>query len=142
MVRTLRYSDYDRYQGSRNMVPISLLVPAYNEELTIVDNVRNLLSLTYPEYEVIVVNDGSKDRTLAELMTAFRLIPIHQPYRESIRTKKVRTVYRSALYPNLIVMDKENGGKADALNAGINASSYPIFVSIDADSILEKKSLL
>lgn len=141
-VRTLRYSDYDRYQGSRNMVPISLLVPAYNEELTIVDNVRNLLSLTYPEYEVIVVNDGSKDRTLAELMTAFRLIPIHQPYRESIRTKKVRTVYRSALYPNLIVMDKENGGKADALNAGINASSYPIFVSIDADSILEKKSLL
>ena len=91
--------------------------------------------------EVIVINDGSKDNTLELLKNAFHLIQINQPYKRSIPTQEVRAVYRSADYPNLVVLDKENGGKADALNAGINISMYPVFVSIDADSILERSSL-
>ena len=76
------------------------------------------------------------------LQQNFHLIPVSQPFKKSLQTKQVRAVYRSALYPRLLVLDKENGGKADALNAGINASLYPIFVSIDADSILENSSLI
>lgn len=140
--KSLKYTDYMRFVDSENMIPISVLVPAYNEAATIVDNVRNLLSLDFPEYEVIVINDGSKDDTLQLLIDAFKLIPIHQPFRRVIDTKPVKAVYRSANFPGLVVLDKENGGKADALNAGINASMYPIFVSIDADSILEKSSLI
>lgn len=139
--RSLKYSDYSRYTFSDNMVPISVLVPAYNESATIVDNTRNLLSLDFGNYEVIVINDGSKDNTLGLLKEAFRLIKIDQPYKRSIPTQEIRALYRSAEYPNLVVVDKENGGKADALNAGINVSMYPVFVSIDADSILERSSL-
>ena len=139
--RSLKYSDYSRYTFSDNMVPISVLVPAYNESATIVDNTRNLLSLDFGNYEVIVVNDGSKDNTLDLLKDAFRLIQIDQPYKRSIPTQQIRALYRSAEYPNLVVVDKENGGKADALNAGIDVSMYPVFVSIDADSILERSSL-
>ncbi len=139
--RSLKYSDYSRYTFSDNMVPISVLVPAYNESATIVDNTRNLLSLDFGNYEVIVINDGSKDNTLDLLKEAFRLIKIDQPYKRSIPTQEIRALYRSAEYPNLVVVDKENGGKADALNAGINVSMYPVFVSIDADSILERLSL-
>jgi cellulose synthase/poly-beta-1,6-N-acetylglucosamine synthase-like glycosyltransferase len=140
--RSLRYTDYERFVDSSNMVPISVLVPAYNEAATIADNTRNLLSLDYPEYEVIVINDGSSDDTMDILQQNFHLIPVSQPFKKSLQTKLVRGVYRSALYPRLLVLDKENGGKADALNAGINASLYPIFVSIDADSILENSSLI
>ena len=140
--KSLKYTDYKRFQESHNMVPISVLVPAYNEATTIADNTRNLLSLDFPQYEVIVINDGSQDDTMKVLKESFHLIPIHQPFKRSIQTKDVKAVYRSADYPNLVVLDKENGGKADALNAGINASMYPVFVSIDADSILENSSLI
>ena len=140
--KSLKYTDYKRFQESENMVPISVLVPAYNEAATIADNTRNLLTLDFPQYEVIVINDGSKDETMEILKESFKLIPTHAPFKKSISTKEVKQVYRSALYPNLVVLDKENGGKADALNAGINASMYPVFVSIDADSILEKSSLI
>lgn len=140
--KSLKYTDYQRFIDSDNMVPISVLVPAYNEEATIADNTRNLLSLEFPEYEVIVINDGSSDSTMDILKKEFQLILIHQPYKRSLETKTVKAIYRSALYPNLVVLDKENGGKADALNAGINVSFYPVFVSIDADSILEKSSLI
>ncbi len=140
--KSLRYTDYKRFQESDNMVPISVLVPAYNESATIADNTRNLLSLDYPQHEVIVINDGSKDNTMDILLEEFKLVPIHIPVKRSIATKQVKMAYRSATYPNLVVLDKENGGKADALNAGINASMYPVFVSIDADSILENTSLL
>ena len=140
--KSLRYTDYKRFQESDNMVPISVLVPAYNESATIADNTRNLLSLDYPQHEVIVINDGSKDNTMDILLEEFKLVPIHIPVKRSIATKQVKMAYRSATYPNLVVLDKENGGKADALNAGINASMYPVFVSIDTDSILENTSLL
>lgn len=140
--KSLKYTDYTRFCNSDNMVPISVLVPAYNEAATIADNTRNLLSLDFPQYEVIVINDGSKDETMDILRDEFRLISINMPFKRSIKTKDINAIYRSALYPNLVVVDKENGGKADALNAGINVSMYPVFVSIDADSILEKSSLM
>ncbi len=134
--------DYSRFTESENIVPISVLVPAYNEETTICDTVKNLLSLTYPTYEVIVINDGSTDTTLKKLIDDFGLSVINEPFKISIKTEKVKTIYRSIKCPNLIVVDKDNGGKADALNAGINLSQYPVFVSVDADSVLEDTSLL
>ena len=95
----------------------------------------------YSEYEVVVVNDGSKDDTLQILIDAFQLVPIPEAYPQKIPVQELRGFYQSREYPNLRVIDKENGGKADALNAGINASRYPIFCSIDADSILQRDSL-
>jgi cellulose synthase/poly-beta-1,6-N-acetylglucosamine synthase-like glycosyltransferase len=121
--------------------PVSILVPAYNEEATIAASIRSMLQLTYSEFEVIVVNDGSKDATLDVLVREFNLLPFPEAYRRRIATKEVRQVYRSTRFPNLRVIDKVNGGKADSLNAGINASRYPLFCGVDADSILQRDSL-
>jgi len=141
-IRKMRFSDYRKYTASENMIPISVLVPAYNEEETIVDNIKSLLSLNYPSFEIVVINDGSKDNTLKKVIDAFGLSEVNQPIRYLIKTNKVKGVYRNTDIPNLVVVDKENGGKADALNAGINLSRYPVFTSIDADSILESDSLV
>jgi len=124
------------------MIPISILVPAYNEQETIVENIKSLISLKYPKFEVIVINDGSKDETLNRVIQEFDLKEVNQPVRYRINTNKIRGIYKNLDIPNLIVVDKENGGKADALNAGINISNYPIVTSIDADSILESDSLV
>jgi cellulose synthase/poly-beta-1,6-N-acetylglucosamine synthase-like glycosyltransferase len=121
--------------------PVSILVPAYNEEATIATSVRSMLQLDYPEFEVIVVNDGSRDGTMEALRAAFALVPFPEAYRRRLEVKPVRGIYRSTRFPNLRVIDKENGGKADALNAGINASRFPLFCGVDADSILERASL-
>lgn len=141
-IKKMLYSDYEKYVNSENMIPISLLVPAYNEEETIVENIRSMLSLNYPLYEIVVINDGSKDNTLHKIIEAFSLSYINQPIRYHIKTEKVRAVYKSSAIPNLILIDKENGGKSDALNIGINISKYPIVACIDADSILEGDSLV
>lgn len=122
--------------------PISILVPAYNEEATIATTIRSMLQINYPDFEVIVINDGSKDRTLDVAIEEFGLQPFVEVHRHRIPTKPLRGVYRSARYPNLRFLDKENGGKADALNAGINASVNPLFCGIDADSVLQQDSLL
>ena len=121
--------------------PISILVPAYNEEATIAASVRSMLQLAYAEFEVIVVNDGSKDGTLNVLKKEFDLLPFPEAYRVQIETRPINAVYRSTRHPNLRVIDKVNGGKADSLNAGINASRYPLFCGVDADSILQRDSL-
>ena len=121
--------------------PISLLVPAYNEEATIAASVRSMLQLQYSELEIIVINDGSKDGTLEVLKQEFSLLPFPEAYRIQIETKPINAIYRSRRYPNLRVIDKVNGGKADSLNAGINASRYPLFCGVDADSILQRDSL-
>jgi cellulose synthase/poly-beta-1,6-N-acetylglucosamine synthase-like glycosyltransferase len=110
--------------------------------MTIVASIRSLLALRYPEFEVIVVNDGSTDGTLARLTAEFNLTEVGKPVRLQLEHKHIRKTLVSLDYPNLLVMDKENGGKADALNAGINASEYPLFCSLDADSLLEKEALL
>lgn len=122
--------------------PLSIIVPAYNEEETIVSTVRSLLLLKYPEYEVIVVNDGSTDNTLTSMVREFRLIRAEKPIGLALAHEPIEEIYVSPEYPNLTVVCKKNGGKADALNAGINVSRYPIFCSIDADSLLENDALL
>jgi len=128
-----------RYSGFEP--PVSIVVPAYNEQATIGASVRSMLQLDYPELEVIVVNDGSRDGTLQALLEEFALEPYPEAYCRTLETRPVRAIYRSTKYPNLRVIDKENGGKADALNAGINAARYPLFCGVDADSILERGSL-
>lgn len=122
--------------------PISVVVPAYNEEATIIDNITSLLNLNYPEFEIIVVNDGSKDNTLSKIIDYFKLRKIDVEINMQVPCKEIRGVYSSFIIPNLVVVDKENGGKADALNSGINLSRYPLFCGIDADCIIEKNALL
>lgn len=141
-LKKMKASDYKRYVNSKNMVPISILVPAYNEENTIVDNIKSLLALNYYEYEIIIVNDGSTDSTRDKIIREFDLVQISQPVKKSLETKEILGLYRNPKYERLILVDKVNGGKADALNAGINLSTYPIFASIDADSILENDALI
>ncbi|MBN2837199.1 MAG: glycosyltransferase [Fusobacteriaceae bacterium] len=138
-----KLNNYLKIYQSKLTPPISLIVPAYNEETTIVKNIYSFLSqFDYPEYEVIVVNDGSKDNTLNKILSEFKCEIYEFPYRKVIDTKKIKYLYRSKKFENLIIIDKENGGKADALNAGINVSRYPYFGSIDADTLLEKDSYL
>ncbi|PYS74832.1 MAG: glycosyl transferase [Acidobacteria bacterium] len=122
-------------------LPISIVVPAYNEAAVIVGSIRSLLQLSYPEYEVVIANDGSKDETVEVLRREFGLVLFPEAYRIRIQTARVRGVYLSTVYPNLRVVDKENGGRADALNAAINAARYPLICVIDADSILQRDSL-
>ena len=120
---------------------ISILVPAYNEESTITASILSMFQLTYSDFEVVVINDGSRDKTLEVLKKEFALFPFPQAQREGLVTKQVMEIYRSARFPNLRVIDKENGGKADSLNAGINAAMHPLFCCVDADSILARDSL-
>lgn len=122
-------------------LPVTVLVPAYNEAVSIVGSVRSLLQLRYSEFEVLVINDGSTDDTLVQLIEAFALQEFSEAYRSRLDTRPVRAIYRSALHGNLRVIDKENGGKADALNAGINGARYPLFCSVDADSMIQPDSL-
>ncbi len=122
--------------------PISVIAPAYNEERSITQSVRALLALEYPEHEVIVVNDGSKDATIERLKQDFELIAIDRPQVAVLQVTKIRGVYRSRTHPNLIVIDKENGRKADAVNAGIGFAQTPLVCVIDADSIIETDGLL
>jgi cellulose synthase/poly-beta-1,6-N-acetylglucosamine synthase-like glycosyltransferase len=120
---------------------ISVIAPAHNEEATIRESLRSLLLLHYPQFEVIVVNDGSKDGTLAAMIDGFDLVRAPVGYTEPVATRPVNGVYRSLLNPDLVVIDKQNGGKADAINAGINAARYPLVCVIDADSLLEELAL-
>ncbi len=137
-----RYTfDLDQAFKFRLLPPVSIILPAYNEEKTIVESVTSLLFIKYPNYELLVVNDGSKDNTLQVLIDSFNLIKTDYVYRCSIDTEEVRGIYISKEYRSLVVIDKGNGGKADALNAGINISRYPYFCAIDADSILGEDAL-
>ncbi|HEX7596635.1 MAG TPA: glycosyltransferase family 2 protein [Polyangia bacterium] len=122
--------------------PMTLICPAYNEEAGVVHSVNSLISLRYPEFQVVVVNDGSKDATLERLIAAFRLKPSQRVLRQLLPTKEVRGIYESVYVPNLVVVDKANGGKADALNCGINLARYPLVCCMDGDSLLENDSLL
>ena len=142
VAKEVRRPDQRRLLRSPLTPPISVLAPAFNEEANVVDNVRSLLMLDYPLFEVILVNDGSSDRTLGRLVDAFDLRPSARSFERALPCKKIRGIYESPTYSNLVVVDKQNGGKADALNAGLNLSLYPIFCAIDADSILESDALL
>ena len=124
-------------------VPISIIVPAYNEEVTITETIKSLLKLDYRSYEIIVVNDGSKDSTGEIVAKNFDLHQVNRPIRRQVPCKNPVTIYEGVGGKNVSItlINKENGGKADSINMGINASKYPYFVCMDADSILEKDSL-
>lgn len=122
--------------------PISIVVTAYNEEAVIISSVKALFQLNYPQYEIVVVNDGSKDKTLDLLKEYFDLEPFPMAFRQRLKHKPVRGIYQSRKHPNLRVVDKINGGcKADAANAGINATRYGLYMPLDADTILERECL-
>lgn len=127
---------------SENVPGISLLIPAYNEEATVVANVHSILALNFPKFEALIINDGSRDRTLDRLIEAFGLVPVERAWEAAVPHQSVRGLYASPEYPGLLVIDKENGGKADAINAGINLARMPLFCAVDADSLLEPDALL
>ena len=143
-IRRSLFSDYNVILQSELSPAISILAPAFNEQATCVESVMSLLKLNYPTMEVVFVNDGSKDTTLDVMKREFSLVQTHRVYIERIATQPVRGIYISTKreFKNLIVVDKENGGKADALNVGINVSRYPLVCAIDADSVLEDDALL
>ncbi len=134
--------DFQRLMQSDALPPITLLVPAYNESATIEASVTAMLTLEYRTFEVVVVNDGSKDDTLEQLRHAFDLYEVPRTYPETIPTKPLRAVYRSRTRTRLLVIDKANGGKADTLNAAINASRFPLVIALDADTLIEPDALL
>jgi cellulose synthase/poly-beta-1,6-N-acetylglucosamine synthase-like glycosyltransferase len=120
---------------------ISILAPAFNEESTIEGSLRALLALQYPNLEVIVISDGSKDRTVQILIERFDLVPVKMIYEQRVKTKPVRALYRSSTYPALVVVDKENGGKADALNVGLSFAKGELVCAMDADTLIEADGL-
>jgi cellulose synthase/poly-beta-1,6-N-acetylglucosamine synthase-like glycosyltransferase len=120
---------------------VAVVSPAWNESAGIVDSVRSLLALEYPSFEVIVVNDGSSDDTLDKLVAAFDMEPVEYAYAPEIPTAQFRALYRSRTERRVLVVDKENGGKADAINAGINVADTDLVCVIDADSVLDADAL-
>lgn len=152
MLNVLAIGGLHRYMQSRDLVglpelfpafapPVSIIVPAYNEAGHILDTIRSLLDQNYPTVEIIVVNDGSTDDMMEVLREHYRLVPFPEAYRARIATQPVWAIYRSTTQPNLRIIDKDNGGRGDAVNAGINAARYPLFCCVDADSLLQKNSI-
>jgi cellulose synthase/poly-beta-1,6-N-acetylglucosamine synthase-like glycosyltransferase len=127
---------------SESTMPISIIMPAYNEEKGIIDSVKSMLALHYPSFEVIVVNDGSRDTTLQLLINEFSLSRTLVAHEGCLEHRSIRAFYKNERFSRLLVVDKENGGKADAINAGIEVARYPLFCVVDSDSILESDSLL
>lgn len=141
-IRRVRYSPIREFRTSPETPPVSILIPVYNEEKIVIRSIRAALSGDYPFFEVILINDGSTDGTLQSVIDTFRLKKIDRVYRPFLKTKAVKAIYYNVETPNLIVIDKERGGKADALNCGANVSRCPYFCSVDADSLLEKDALI
>jgi cellulose synthase/poly-beta-1,6-N-acetylglucosamine synthase-like glycosyltransferase len=144
----LRFHSFEVVGESRHRIlssqvapRISMLVPAYNEEATVVESLRSLMTLAYPELEIVVIDDGSSDDTIGVLIEAFDLVAIHPIFQRRIDTAAISHVYRSRVNPNLIVARKENGGKADALNAALNLSTGTLVCSLDADTLVEEDAL-
>lgn len=121
---------------------ISILLPAFNEEKNIIESINSLLALDYPDYQLIIVNDGSSDNTLETVIRAFNLKKRDLHYNPQIHTKAIQFFYNNPEFPKLLLLDKENGGKADSINAGINLAKKDYICVIDADSVLEQDSLL
>lgn len=138
------FTDYNLIVTNPNAPKFSLIAPAYNEGMTIVDNVRSLLSLYYHNLEIIIVNDGNKDDSMDKLIQAYDLEKVSFYVQGELETKPIRGVYKSKnpAFKKLLVVNKENGGKADALNVGVNISSGDYIVCIDVDCILEQDALL
>jgi len=141
-LRRIKYSPYKEFTISQETPPVTILIAMHNEERVVLRSIRSALATDYPFFEVIIINDGSTDGTLQKVIDTFSLKKIDRVYRTFLKTKPVKGFYYSLETPNLLVIDKEQGGKADALNCGINASRSPYFCSLDADSLLEKDALI
>jgi cellulose synthase/poly-beta-1,6-N-acetylglucosamine synthase-like glycosyltransferase/HPt (histidine-containing phosphotransfer) domain-containing protein len=139
--RRLRSLDLTDLLSAEGVPPVTIIAPAYNEGATCVESVRSLLTLNYDQYEILFVNDGSRDHTLERMREAFELVPAARLPSADIPTAPVRKVFQSRRHPNLWVVDKENGGKADALNAGLNLCLTPLYCAVDSDSLLERDAL-
>ena len=122
--------------------PVSIILPAYNEEAGVIEAVKSIAMVSYPRFEIVIVNDGSKDRTLETLVAAFSMIPVPFPFRASIRAAAVKQVYHASRPVPITVVDKVNGGRADALNAGINVARFPYVLLTDADVLIDGAALL
>ncbi len=133
---------FSRVMSAEALPPISVLVPAHNEEVTIAASVMSFLTLQYPRHEVVLVNDGSKDGTMDELIKAYDLYEVPPAIQRTIPTAAIRAVYRSRTHTRLLVIDKDNGGKADSLNCAINAARFPYVIACDADTLIEPDALL
>jgi cellulose synthase/poly-beta-1,6-N-acetylglucosamine synthase-like glycosyltransferase len=140
-VRRRPMRDYGRVRRSPLSPALTIIVPAHNEELTIVSSLHALLATGYPALHITVVNDGSKDATLETLRAAFDLRRVRRTPSAALKTKPVLGIYESPLEPRLTVIDKENGGKADSLNAGLRFTRTPLFCGIDADTMLDQDAL-
>lgn len=137
-----RFGRITEMLSSRTTPPISLVIPAYNEAAGIVDAVRSMSIVSYPRIEIVIVNDGSTEDTLERLIEGFRLEKVRIPYRPDIETAPIRAFYRGRGAVDITVIDKDNGGRADALNAGINVARYPYVLCTDADVIIDADGLL
>ncbi len=138
----LTYQGLDELRESAVTPPATIIMPAWNEQGVIVESLNSVLKTDYPGLEVIVVDDGSTDGTLERLVTSFRLVKMDLIYRPRLPTRPIRGFYLNPRIPQLLVISKENGGKPDALNAGINVCRTPYFCTLDADCILERDALL
>ncbi len=137
-----QYVDLDALSSSPTILPVSIVIPAYNEEVVLRETVTTILASAYPEFEVIVVNDGSTDSTLEMAIREFALEPRDVFHPSPLGSAPVRGTYRSRRYPNLWLVDKQNGGAADALNAGLNLARYPFVAHLDADCVVEPDALM
>jgi poly-beta-1,6-N-acetyl-D-glucosamine synthase len=140
--RQARYTDLDRLIGSDATIAVSVIVPAYNEDAVIRDTVLSVLGSRHPLFELIVVNDGSTDNTMQVLLDSFQLELRDVFYPQPIKTARVRNVYRSRLHQNMWLVDKDNGGQADACNAGVNIASHQYILHTDADCVFEPDTLV
>jgi len=140
--RGITFAEFRRIGESPLSMPVSIIIPCYNEAEIIVGTIRNALRLNYPQYEVIVVSDGSTDATVGLLSESFKMRKIDRFGRRHIPTKEVLGVYESQEYPNLVVVEKVNGRRADAINAAVSLSRYPLLCIIDADCVLDADALL
>lgn len=138
----ITFGEFQRIADSPLTLPFTVIIPAYNEEKVIISAVLAALNLRYPQHEVIVVNDGSKDETLALLIRHFGLRRVHKVGQTRFKTQTVRGIYESLDFPKLVVIDKANGHRADAINAAVNFARYPILCIMDADCVFEEDALL
>ncbi|MGH9430780.1 MAG: glycosyltransferase family 2 protein [Terriglobia bacterium] len=140
--RRLAYQGLGDLSESITTPPVTVIIPAYNEEAVIAETVRSVMNCRYPGMQVLIVDDGSTDQTINRLIQAFKLVQLDLIYRSILPTQPVRAFYVSEVFPALTLIQKDHGGKPDALNAGINFCRTPYFCSMDADTIVEPEALL